>query len=61
MDETSGGTPTLPMREAMHPKKGSCNQSHQFDQMHSELAMLAFCQSKNQTLQAQFSSILSHV
>ena len=57
MDKMSGGTPAYHWREAVHSKKGSRDQSHQSDQMRSELAMLAFCQGENQALQAHFSSV----
>ena len=57
----SGGTPALPRREAAHPEKGSHNQSHQFNWMCGELAMLAFCPNEKQALPAQFSSVLSHI
>ena len=61
MAETSGGTPAYHRREAAHSEKGSRDQSHQSDQTRSELAMLAFRQGENRTLQAHFSSVLNRV
>ena len=61
MTETSGGTPAYHQREAAHSKKGSRDQSHQSDRTCGGLAMLAFRQGENQTLQAHFSSVLNRV
>ena len=47
--------------EAAHPEKGSCDQSHQFNWMCNELAMLTFRQGENRALQAQSSSVSHHV